>query len=106
MSFHKQFQLDFDFYSTLVYPASRVKKQLAASPIDSNLHTSHCHRYLTDSTQLPTTCHKLLHAGFLACTVAEIRFSAHERERLLSPRLLEGVRSPLIPCCQGDDHES
>jgi len=106
MSFHKQFQLNFNFYSTLVYPAGRVKKQVAVSLINPNLHASHCHRYLTDSTQLPTTHHKLLHAGFLACTVAEMRPSAYERERLLSLHLLEGVWSPLILRCRGDEHES
>lgn len=101
----KQFQLHFDFYSTLVYPTNRVKKQQAASLIDPNLHVSR-HRYLTDSTQFPTTRRKLLHPGFLACTVAEVPFSIFERERLLSPRLLEGVRSVLMPHCRGDDHES
>jgi len=106
MSFHKQFQLDFDFCSTLAHPAGHVKKQLAASLIDSNLHASYCHRYLTDFTQLPTTRDKLLHARLLACTVAEIRFSACERERLLGSRLLEGVQSSLIPCCQGGEHDS
>lgn len=105
MNSRKQFQLHFDFYSTLVYPASRVKKQLAAFLIDSNLHASR-HRYLTDSMQFPTTRHKLLHAGLLACTVVEAPSSAFERERLLSLCLLEGVRSVLMPHCRGDDHES
>ena len=106
MNSRKQFQLHFDFYSTLVYLIGRVKKQLTVSLIDSSLHVSCCHRYLTNPTQLPTTHRKLPHAEFLVCVAAGIHFAAYERERLLNLLLLEGVRSSLILRCRGDKHES
>jgi len=106
MSFHKQFQLEFDFYSTFAHPAGRVKKHLAASLTDLSLPASHCHRYATDATHVPTTRHKLPHAEFPVCVAAGIHSTACKRERLVGSRFLEGVRSSLIFHCRGDEHDS